>query len=214
MMNFRKIKNSITDNVLGPAENGRYRTIGYQKQTVDVEDVLGNNRTVQVFYSSSDTPKNASGLQGPFKFDVTYRIELAVAEQAGVNLDALLDSGATDADREKAWKSFQVSGDNADASFDELVEIVFQVLMDARNIDLGLDEKPYVVSDRWVSQIRKDDPEPTGEYVLLTGAMLLTVSTTEEAAGDPGVEAAYTLSTVIDIDGDDVEKTGVTVSNV
>ena len=210
MMKFRKIKLSITDNVLGPAEDGRYRTIGYQKQNTDVEDVLGNNRTVQVFFSSSNFPKNASGLQGPFKHEVSYRIELAVAEDSAVNLTALKDENATDADREKAWKSFIEAGDAADDSFDELVEIVFQVLMDARNVDLGMSigDAP----DRWVGQIRKDDPEPTGEYVMLTGAMMLTCSPSEEAYGDPGVTSAATIDTIVDLEGDDVEKGGVEVT--
>ena len=210
MMNFRKIKKSITENVLGPAEDGRYRTIGYQKQNTDVEDVLGNDRTVQVFFSSSDFPKNASGLQGPFKNEPSYRIELAVAEKSAVNLGALKDENATDEDREKAWKSFIEAGDSADDSFDELVEIVFQVLMDGRNIDLGMPIGD--VSDRWVGQIRKDEPEPTGEYVMLTGAMMLTCSTPEEAEGDPGVTGAAIIDTVVDIDGDDVERGGVTVT--
>ena len=210
MMNFRKIKTSITEKVLGPAEGGRYKTIGYQRQNTDIEDILGKNRTVQVFFSSSDFPKNASALQGPFKHEPSYRIELAVAEDSAVNLTALKDENATDADREKAWKSFVEAGDAADDSFDELAEIVFQVLMDARNIDLGM---PIgTVADRWVGQIRKDDPEPTGEYVMLTGAMMLTCSTSEAAAGDPGVTGAGTIDTTVDIDGDDVEKTGVMVT--
>lgn len=210
MMKFRKIKKSITDNVLGPAEGGRYRTIGYQKQNTDVEDILGSNRTVQVFFSSSDFPKNASGLQGPFKSDVSYRIELAVAEASAVNLSALKDENATDEDREKAWKSFVESGDAADDSFDELVEIVFQVLMDARNIDLGMPVGD--APDRWVGQVRKDEPEPTGEFVTLTGAMMLTCSPSEEASGDPGVTVAAIIDTTVDLEGDDVEKGGVKVT--
>ena len=212
MMKFRKIKFSIIDNVLGPAEAGRYQTIGYQKQNTDVEDVLGNKRTVQVFFSSSDFPKNASGLQGPFKHEISYRIELAVAEESAVNLAALKDENATDADREKAWKSFIEAGDAADDSFDELAEIVFQVFMDARNIDLGLPIGD--VSDRWVGQIRKDEPEPTGEFVMLTGAMMLTCSTSEEAEGDPGVTGAAIIDTTVDLEDDDVEKGGVKVTTI
>ena len=210
MMNFRKIKISITDNVLGPAEGGRYRTIGYQKQNTDVEDVLGKNRTVQLFFSSSDFPKNASALQGPFKHEISYRIELAVAEDSAVNLAALKDENATDADREKAWKSFVEAGDAADESFDELAEIIFQVIMDSRNIDLGLPVGD--AADRWVGQIRKDEPEPTGEFVMLTGAMMLTCSTSEEAKGDPGVTGAAIIDTTVDLEGDDVEKGGVKVT--
>lgn len=212
MMNFRLIKDSITDNVLGPAEAGRFRTIGYQKQTADVEDVLGDKRTVQVFYSSSDLPKNASGLQGPFKHEISYRIELAVAQDASVDLAVLNDEGSTDAERATALLGVQESGDKADASFDELVDIVFQIIMDASDPNLELGLAVGVATDRWVGQIRKDDPEPTGEFVLLTGTMMLTCSTSEEAPGDPGVAGAHIIDTTVDIDGDNIEKTGVQVT--
>ena len=207
MMNFEIIEDSVINNVLGPAEAGRYITIDYQKQTTDLEDVLDNFRTVQVFYSSSDFPKNASALQGPFKHEISYRLELSVSKRAEVNLAPLVDEGSTDEEREKAWKSFKESGAAADKSFNELVRIMFQVIMDARNIDLGLE--PGFATDRWIGQVRKDEPEVTGELVALTGTMLLTCSTSEEAGGDPGVTGAHTIDTTVDLEGDDVEKGGV-----
>ena len=33
MMNFRVIKASLIDNVIGPAEAGRFTTIGFQRQS-------------------------------------------------------------------------------------------------------------------------------------------------------------------------------------
>lgn len=209
-MNFRLIKTSIIDNVLGPAEAGRYRTIGYQKQTTDVEDVLDNERSVQLFYSSSDFPKNASGLQGPFKHEISYRLELAVSKEAAIDLAVLNNPSSTAIERAAVLTSVQEAADLADESFDDLVDILFQVFMDARNIELGLPVGD--ATDRWIGQVRKDEPEPTGEFVLLTGTMVLTCSTSEEAPGDPGVSGAKIIDTVVDIDGDDVEQTGVEVT--
>ena len=210
MMNFRVIKASIINNVLGPAEAGRYRTIGYQKQTTDVEDVLDNDRSVQLFYSSSDFPKKGSGLQGPFKHEISYRLELAVSKEAVVDLAVLNNPVSTPAERAAVLNALQEAGDLADESFDELVDIIYQVFMDADNLELGLDIG--VAADRWIGQVRKDEPEPTGELVLLTGTMVLTCAASEEAAGDPGVSGAKIIDTVIDIDGDDIEKTGALVT--
>lgn len=211
MMLFRQVKKSITDNVLGPAENGRYQTIGFQRQTNDAEDSLDNLRHVQVFWSSSDFPKRGSGLQGPFKNEASYRIELSAAKEASIDLEVLNDDLATAEEKATALASFQEAADLVDDSFDELVDIIFQVIMDARNIDLGMPKG--VAADRWLSQAKKDDPIPAGELAMLTGSMVLTCSVSEAAPGDPGVSGIKTISTIVDIEGDDVEKAGVTTTN-
>jgi len=210
MMLFRQVKKSITCAVLGPAEDGRYRTIGYQNQTEDAESSLDNERSVQIYWVGSDFPESASALQGPFKHKITYRIDLSAAKATELDLKVLNDVSATPEDKADALYAFQEAAELADESFDELVDIVYQVIMDARNIDLGM--SPGVVSDRWISQAKKDDPVPAGEYALLTGSMTLTCSVSEEAGGDPGVEGAINMSTVVDIVDDDVEKTGIDVT--
>jgi|GEM_PF-1564651 len=210
MMLFRQVKRSITDKVLGPSEDGRYRTIGYQNQTEDAESSLDNERSVQVFWSDFNAPKNASALQGPFKHNVTYNIELSAAKATELDLEVLNSMSATPEDKAEALYGFQEAAELADESFDELVDIIFQVIMDARNIDLGMPKG--VVASRWLSQAKKDDPVPAGEFALLTGSMTLTCSFSEEAGGDPGVEGAASINTVVDIADDDVEKTGVEVT--
>lgn len=210
MMLFRKVKQSITNNVLGPAEDGRFQTIGFQRQTNDAEDSLDNLRHVQVFWSSSDFPKRGSGLQGPYKNEASYKIELSAAKAVEIDLEILNDDLATDAERATALASFQEAADLVDESFDELVDIIYQIIMDARNIDLGMPKG--VVAERWLSQARKDDPIPSGELAMLTGSMVLTCSISEEAPGDPGVDGVKAFDTNIDISGDDIEKTGVNVS--
>ena len=77
--------------------------------------------------------------------------------------------------------------------------------MDARNIYAGLDKG--IVANRWVDTIQKDTPLPRGEYVLLTGSMILTLRVAELVEGDTGAPGAI-FDTTIDIEGDDVERTG------
>ena len=56
MMLFRTIQAAIINDILGPAEAGRFRTVGFQRQAKAAEDALDNSRLVQVFYSSGSFP--------------------------------------------------------------------------------------------------------------------------------------------------------------
>jgi hypothetical protein len=210
MMNFRTIKTSIIDNVLGPAEAGRFQAIGFQRQAKSSAEVKGLLRTVQLYYSSGDFPKSAGRTSGTTQHNVMYRVDLTVAEPAKGDVAALNNPASTPAEKAAALLAFQEGSNLADDSLDELYDIVYQILMDARNIDMGLGKG--VVSSRWVGSIQKDQPIPNGELVTLTGSMQLTLKTPEIITGDTGT-AAGIFDTVIDIDGDDVEKTGVLVDN-
>jgi hypothetical protein len=211
MMQFRQTKKDLTT-MLGNAAQGRFRVVGYQVQTIDAAEILDANRRVQVFYGEGDFEKSHASLNGPTEHDTTYRVELAASQPVKVNLAVLKDETATQAQIAAALDCFQDSSSLVDDSFDELLDIVYQILMDGRNIYIGSEGPPYKVKNRWVSGLRKDDPVPQGEYVVLTGAVMFTCRLTEEVTGDEGVAAAddaYDMT--LDLDGDDIEKTGATV---
>jgi hypothetical protein len=213
MMMFRRVKDSIINNVLGPASAGRFRVVEYQRQAKAAEEVVGNNRLVQVFYSAGDLPKSAGRRRGPVSHDITFKVELTVAAAACSDLAILDDSGSTDQERAAALRNVLESGARTDAAFDELVDLVFQALMDARNIDVGLDKG--TVSNTWVDRIEKNDPLDKGEYVTLTGSMMFTCRVSEDVTGinlDEGDAGGKIFDTTVDADGDDIEKTGVEVT--
>lgn len=210
MMTFRALKTSIIDNILGPAEAGQFVTIGFQRQAKAAEEVLDSLRTVQVYYSSGDFNKSAGRINGPSQHDITFRIDLAVSKAAEGDLSVINNPESTQPQVEAAILAFQEAADLADQSIDELIEIVYQILMDAENIGLGLADG--IVSNRWVDNIQKDNPLPRGEYAVLTASMILTCRVAEAITGIAGT-AANIFDTTVDIDGDDVEKTGVTVDN-
>jgi hypothetical protein len=81
--------------------------------------------------------------------------------------------------------------------------------MDGRNFDLNL--PVGVISNRWVGSMKKDDPNTKGHLVVLTGTLTYTCNTVESPAGATGT-IANSVSTVIDIIGDDIECTGVTAN--
>ena len=206
MMNFRLIKNNLVNKILGPAANSRYRVVGFQEQSKNAAEVLDCLLEVKVYYSSSDFSRSGGRASGPVQNDVIYRVELTVSKGAEVDLSVINNPGATASALAIAIAEFGTASELADNSIDELFEIVYQILMDARNIDIGFDKG--VVANRWVSRMQKNEPVPMGEYLILTGSIDFQLRTVEELLGDTGTPATG-YGVVVDQDGDDVEKAGV-----
>jgi hypothetical protein len=204
-MNFRTVKTAIV-NLLGVSAAGRYRTIGYQKQAESAEGILDSNRTVQVFYSEGKFPKSAGSLNGPVAHEVTILIQLAVAKSAGCDLSVIEDENSTPAQIAAAIAAMQPAAELADESLDELVDVVYQVLMDAA-IDLSLIAP---ISNKWIESIRKDQPLPRGDLVVLTGEMMLTFRVTEELTG-AALTPGQSIDTEVEFDEDETGKAGVDV---
>jgi hypothetical protein len=212
MMNFRVINQAILD-TLGAAAAGRFRAVGYQRHGKAASEVRGNNRLVQSYYSSGEFPKSGGRQTGSTKHDMSFTIGFTVSAPARLNLTVLNSEAATAGQKAAALAALQEAAYVADTDFDELVEIAYQIIMDARNFDLGLAKG--TMSNRWVEALHKDAPEPQGELVVLTGTMTYSCTTSEDVTGDTGVPASGEwIDTVIDIDGDDVERTGVSVRQV
>jgi hypothetical protein len=211
-MQFEKLEQSIIDNVLVPAEMDRYVTIGAQRQRRSAQ-VINNDRQVTVYYSEGEMPKSAGASYGGVMHHITFIIEFAVVAAAKVDLATLKSETATASEKATALRQLSEASVIANRSMNELIRIVFQVVMDNRNADLGMGKGQ--VSSRFVSQIRKDNPVPDGEFMALTGSARLTCSVAEEITGADLPDAAdpAVFDNTIDLDGDDTEKTGVEIQN-
>lgn len=209
MMNFRVLKTNII-NTLGAAEAGRFQTIGYQRERTAAGESLNNLRMATVYYYKGDFPVSNSGRMGPLQHDVTYNINLRVSEAGSGDIALLNDPASTPVQRAAALQAFNEAALLADNSFDELAEIVFQILMDNRNYDFGMDKG--TIADRWISGIQKDDPLSEGEYVVITGSMPLMCRTVENIEGDVGTPAD-TFDTTLVVSDDEHTKAGVKVVN-
>ena len=210
MMNFRTIKDSII-NILGTAEAGRYQTIGFQRQTKAVQEAKDSNRMVTVYYSAGQFPENAGRRTGPVQHDITFRVEFTVAKAAQADLSVLNNPASTNTQRMAALTAAQEAALLADISMDELIEIIYQVFMDARNYDMGL--SIGTVANRWISSVRKDEPRTKGDLVELTAAMTLTLRTAEQITGDTGTENANIIDGTLDIKDNNPNIAGVEVDN-
>lgn len=182
-MAFRTIKDEIVA-LLGAAAAGRFRVIGYANDAVDATEIRGSNRSVQVYNASGDFSKKSGGLAGPVQHDVTVRIECMASAVAKVDLLALEDPTSTAGEIAAALAAMQNASALADDAIDELIDIVFQIVMDARNRDIGHSSP---TANRWISDWRKSAPLPRGEHVTIAAQMDLTYRIDESVDGDPGV---------------------------
>jgi len=209
MMNFRSGKKAIIQ-ILNNNAVGRYTTIGAQKQTKDAKAIKNENRYVQVYYSVGNFPLGVGRQSGPTQHHITYRIELSISEAAKVDLAILNSDTATASEKIAALAAISLASDRVDDSMDELIEIVYQILMNGENLDLAFPSKNF--SQKWIDQIQKGDPTPKGELVVLTATMLLTAKAAEQVGGLVGTDGT-TNDTTMELVGDDNAKQGVTQVN-
>jgi hypothetical protein len=211
-MKFRDINASLIT-LLGAAEAGRYRTIGYQERAKSGAGVLDSLRTVEVFYVSGEFPKSAGSQSGPLYHNIIFKIDLTASKGAEGNLTALNNPDSTAAQVSAALSTFQQAAKLADDSLNELIDIVIQTIMATANTDLGWSSP---IADRWIDNVEKHQPITHGEVVVITASIQLSCAIDETIVGDESVTLAdidteFTPTSVDEEDTDDTTKTGVKV---
>lgn len=157
-----------------------FRTIGEQKQSTDADQVKGDLRTVQVFYSTGNYPKGKSSRQ-LLNHEIGFQIFYTVSSPAKADLTVLDDPGASPAAKQAALAASQEGSRLADRSLDELRRIVTQIIMDPVNQSIGLTK--YTVSDPWLDNFRKDQPIDKGNLVILTASEIFSAVVSEKTDG-------------------------------
>jgi hypothetical protein len=193
-MNFQLIRDSVIT-LLGDAEAGRYRTIGYQERSQGATEVLDNNKTVQVFYSGGEFPKSAASLTGPYQHEPTFELVLTASKATSVDLAVLENPASTEGEKAAALAARQEAVFLVDRSLDNLFDDVYNEIMDARSLDLGM---PSPIGSRHVPRYDKGQPQQYGQYVILTGSMQVTCKIDERAAGLEGT-AGTTMDVTLEV---------------
>lgn len=209
MMNFRTIKTALVV-LLENKSTGLFNIVDHQKQRKTAESSSEFLGSVTVFYLSGDFPKTSAGIASKTQHEATYRLELTVTSESQVDLSILNNPNASATELAAALANLQEAGSKADDIFDELVENIYQIIMDPVNVDLGLAKG--ILSNRWIEQVQKDQPEPRGALVILTGSMFLKLRTEETFIGLPAQALGSLQDVTIDLDGDDNERTGKQVN--
>jgi hypothetical protein len=208
-MNFRVVTQALID-TLGASANGNFTVIGYRGQVKNASEIQGNKRRVQVYYSDGTFPKSKGRQFGATQHLPEFTIELSVSAAAAGNLAVIDTPGATPLQIAAAMDAFQNASYQAGVAFDELLEMVYQILMDTRTFDLGLSKG--VMSSRWIESMHKDGAQSAGSLVVQTGRIVYTCQTVEDVVGVAGTPMTTGIGTVLDISGDDVERTGISVT--
>lgn len=193
MMNFRTIKTNIIT-LLAAAAAGRYDTLQAPRQKQGSEDI-NRLKKVIVYLSTDDFLSNKGTTNGELQSSPTYKILLQVSANStyadGADPSSLVDA--------------EILADN---QIDELIEIVFQIIMDARNMDLGM--AIGQVNNRYIKNVTKGDPARDGDTVTVVASMDLSLNTPEDVLGETGT-VGTTVKSSLDISGDDVQKTAIDV---
>lgn len=192
-MIFEVVRDSI-GTILANAARSRYTVLGYQKQASAAATKKGANRSVTVYFQSGAFNKAVGSSRGGTRHEATYKIELGVAVSAKGS--ALDPNEITEAEF------------LADRELDTLMGLVYQILMDQTNYDLGL--TIGTVANRWVDGLQKDNISQRGELPYLTGTMNLTVDMNEPIYGDaPSLVIGDAYNVDLEQTGDTVTKAGV-----
>lgn len=177
MMEFRLLKDSVI-NLLGAASQGEYQVKGYEPFPQDAADYRGKNRTVRVLYPGGEfSNQNSEIYDHEFKLDV----EMCVTADAETDLDTLMNGDATQQELALAMASMRDSAEVADRQFDELLDLVFNVLASPANKWLGLEA--YRVKSASILDTKKNRLLPFGEHAVLTGKIVFGIIMVEKATG-------------------------------
>lgn len=206
MMKFLAVKQAIV-NTLGASAAGQFTVVGWRGHGRAAEQV--RNRIVECRYTDGQFPKSAGRRSGDVQHSMTFTVGLYVSAAAKGNLAVINQQGASASQVAAAIAAFTEAAAIADSDMDALTSSVFEILMNACNREFGLPEG--TVSNTWVESIQKNDPLEQGNLVVLTGNITVSCQVAEDVPGETPVVADGGISVVLDIDGDDVERTGVEI---
>ena len=209
MMMFREVKKALIE-VLGDNSDGLFRVLGYQKQNKNSNAVKDNKRLVQVYYEDGQFPKSAGRFKGPKTHDLSYSIDVTCSSAAQGAVNVLNSESATAIQKAAALAEIKTAAERADESLDEVIQAVYQILMDARVSGIGLDQG--AVSSRWIDRIQKDTTLENGDLVVRTANMKYSCRVQEIVSGEIGNEPDTVIYDT-SLDGD-VKSAGVKVENL
>lgn len=193
---FIAVSQSVAD-MLRAASNDEFIVVDHEPFPQDVQDYVGKNRTVRVFYSGGKLSNHA---RNRYDHDFDLNIEMIVAAEAESDLTTLANESATQAELAAAMASMRPSAGLADMQFNELLSLVMDILGDPANRFLGLDR--YRVKSSDFTEIRKDRLLPFGEYAILTGVLVMRVTVVENL--DTSVVPTTREGDLLQIEGEGV----------
>ena len=231
-MAFEVIRDSIIENVLLPAQGNIFRTIRAATPHLGSEGVLDQRQTVAVYNSKIDY---GGSIVDPWG-DMTFDIELSVAAEAQVDL-LVLEQDFAEAEEQAIYRTALEAVETAeilcDQRLDKLHRIVFQIIMNAQNNELGVDritaENPldvqgeeitvpgFRVQGRMIKKFEKGSPQRDkneGNLVRMGGVFTLECRAREKIQGEVPIVIAGggDFDVTLELNEETTPKAGVFIS--
>jgi hypothetical protein len=201
-MRFQTVRDSLIQ-LLGDLSFGNFRVLGYPEHRQDSRALSGLDRVVQVFYSGGEFPLSEGSSFGYSCHHVEFALNLMVSGYAECDLSVIENSNSTPSEIRDAIADSMITGQKVDESLDDLINLVYQIIMGADHSDLG-DNDP--VGSRWVNKIKKDPPVSHGDMVVATAVMTLTCKLEESLTG---LDVTECESISMELDTGDEAQTGI-----
>ena len=177
-----ELKQSIED-LLEQNADGQFAVVSPRRKS-DAQNIFAMPQ-VTVYYSEGSFDKGKSSVNSPYHHDVTFRIYATVAAKATVNLAVLQNPASTSKEYAEALAAAGNASVLVDEKTDALLSVLYDIIMRPEHRNLGTD----YITGRWVTQVKKFNPEPMGAVVTEAASITLTAQCEEEvtsAVGKPG----------------------------
>jgi hypothetical protein len=209
-MKFRTVKTALETVLNAEAVARNYQVVGYQKQQDSSDENAESDRTVQVYFARGEFPKRAGSLRGPCLHKANFQLILVASASAEGDVATVVNNPTNPGVAGPALAAFVPATKRVDDSWDEFAEHIWQVLMNAQNVDLGITQ--FKIGTRWVPSIQKDDIETDGAKATLTGTIQFECDLEEDTLGDTGTTAGSIQQVEYNIDEDDTGVAGIIVN--
>lgn len=184
-MQFHLVVQALIDLLQAAAAVEAFEVLPYPGRATDIAVFNGVGRTVRVYLEEADIlQSNRKG--GPYDHNLTIALELSAAETVGIDLDVIEDPEATDGERQAALQAADDANLLVNQSIDQLYELVFQIVLDNRNRNMGLS----TVSNLWLEGFKKGAPAPTGAFVFNSAKVTVRCTVSEHVVGVDPLAAA------------------------
>jgi hypothetical protein len=197
-MNFITIKSNIIDiyaaAALAAPVDEKFSVAQAQKQKEGAK-ALNDLKQLTVYFAENTFPEESSSANSEKQSKPLYHIELKVSAKGKV----------ADLSDPKTISSAEIEADNM---LDLFFAQSYQIIMDAENLDLGMEKGQ--ISNRFIKKMIKGSPNQQGEYVVLVGRMDLSLNTAEDVSGEAGDPGTINESD-IEINEDSTQQTGITI---
>jgi len=190
VMSFRVIKHAVINQILLPNRDDLFRVMAYPFPILGADETLNNKRVVSVYFAEGDLRKGS--IYSP-THDMNFHIDLFVSADAKADLLVLEKQFGEDFQQiayANAMNEMQLAERRADTLMDELIDIVYQLIMRKENDQLGVDRlEPAIklpVANRMIVSIQKGVPireDKTNKFVSMEAQMVLKCKAKEKVTG-------------------------------